>query len=75
MGLNHHSTMNITTEIRIGPCLIQVIGNRSRKGWEVRFNGHLQGERPTKRKALQLAQDTAEPGTSGTITVKPKQPK
>lgn len=64
--------MNITTEIRIGPCVIQVLGRRSRKGWQVRFNGILQGERPTKDKALKLARDAAEPGAVGTITVQPK---
>lgn len=63
---------SISTEIRIGPCVIQIHGKRSRKGWQVTFNGCLQGECPTKDKAIRLAKDTAEPGVSGTITVQPK---
>lgn len=63
---------SITTEIRIGPCVIQILGRRSRKGWEVRFNGTLQGIAATKDKAIRLAKDTAEPGVSGTITIQPK---
>lgn len=63
---------SITTEIRIGPCTIQIIGKRSRKGWSVSFNGVLQGELPTKDKAIRLAKDACEPGVSGTITIKPK---
>lgn len=67
--------LTLSAEIHIGPCQIQIIGKRSRKGWNVALDGKFQGHRPTKDKAIQLARDACEPGVKGTLTVQPAEAK
>ena len=66
--------LTLTTVIHCGPCQIHVIGHRSRKGWNITFNGKFQGERKLKQEAIQLAQDACEPGIKGTFKVEPISP-
>lgn len=65
----------ITQVIHRSGCVIRILGLRSRKGWRVtRHDGEavkLQGDRPTKDKAIQLAEDACEPGVTATFHVQP----
>lgn len=72
--------MKITTLTQVihrSGCVIHVMGFRSKKGWDVlRKDGEtlkLQGHRPSKDKAIQLAQDACEPGVTGLFIVRPKE--
>lgn len=70
------STSNeITQVIHRGGCTINIVGQRSRKGWDVkRKDGDTiksQGHRKLKDEAIQLAEDACEPGVATTFFVCP----
>lgn len=66
----------ITQVIHRSGCVIQVMGKRSTKGWEIlRRKGETlipQGDRPSKAEAIQHAEDACEPGVAATFVVRPK---